>query len=142
MFLPPTQSSSCIGRTPRWMGGKGLFARLLLGGTRGFGKGLLVDEELARAIRLESAVAIEYWWGVSGRTVLKWRSLCGAGRTNNPGSHRLIRAACIKASFSRKIIRRSGASMFVAQEQAGHDVLDEESPIWAGTGSEAAGLPD
>jgi hypothetical protein len=30
---------------------------------------LLVDEELARAIRHESAAAIQFWWGVSGSVV-------------------------------------------------------------------------
>lgn len=35
-------------------------------GSRG-GSGLLVDEELARAVRNESAVAIKFWWGVGRR---------------------------------------------------------------------------
>jgi hypothetical protein len=70
-------------------------------GTRAFGKGLLVEGELARAVRLESAAAVEYWWGVSDATVRKWRKAMGAGRKNNPGSQRLIRAAVRKASASR-----------------------------------------
>src|SRR5437660_1750666 len=62
-------------------------------GTRAAGKGLLVDEEMARAVRLESLAAVAYWWGVCGVTVGKWRRVVGAGRKNNPGSQRLIRAA-------------------------------------------------
>jgi hypothetical protein len=54
---------------------------------------LLVDEELARAVRHESAAAIQHWWGVSGLVVWKWRKALGVGRTNCPGSQRLIRAA-------------------------------------------------
>jgi hypothetical protein len=78
-------------------------------GTRGAGKGLLVDEELARAIRLESAVAVGHWWRVCGATVLKWRRVLGVGRRNNPGTQRLIRAAVTKASASREIMKRRGS---------------------------------
>jgi hypothetical protein len=74
-------------------------------GTRAFGKGLLVDEELARAIRLEAAVAVGHWWGVSSATVIKWRRMLGAGRKNNPGTQRLIHAAVVKASASREIMQ-------------------------------------
>ncbi|MFL5329152.1 MAG: hypothetical protein ACJ8C4_09555 [Gemmataceae bacterium] len=55
------------------------------------GSGLLVDDELARAVRTESAEAIGYWWGVSCSTVWLWRLALGADRLNNPGSQRLIR---------------------------------------------------
>jgi hypothetical protein len=78
-------------------------------GTRAFGKGLLVDEELARSVGLESAVAVGHWWGVSRATVRKWRKVVGAGRKNNPGSQRLIRAAVRKASASREIMQHKGS---------------------------------
>jgi transposase-like protein len=54
---------------------------------------LLVDEELARAIRQESAAAIRYRWGVCSGVVHRWRKAFGVGRTNCPGSQRLIRDA-------------------------------------------------
>jgi hypothetical protein len=54
---------------------------------------LLVDQELARAIRYESAAAIMRWWGVSDGMVNRWRKAFGVGRTNCPGSQRLIRDA-------------------------------------------------
>ena len=54
---------------------------------------LLVDEELARAIRHESAAALRHWWGVSSLVVWKWRRAFGVSRTNCPGSQRLIRQA-------------------------------------------------
>jgi hypothetical protein len=54
---------------------------------------LLVDEELARAVRHESAAALRYWWGVSSLLVWKWRKALGVDRVNCPGSQRLIRAA-------------------------------------------------
>lgn len=86
-------------------------------GTRAAGKGLLVDEELARAVRVESAVAIQYWWGVSGATVGKWRKIVGAGRKNNPGTHRLILATVRKASASRRIMQGRSSSAVSAIEQ-------------------------
>jgi hypothetical protein len=54
---------------------------------------LLVDDELARAIKHESAAALRYWWGVSESVVIRWRKALGVGRLNCPGSQRLIRAA-------------------------------------------------
>jgi hypothetical protein len=48
---------------------------------------------LARAVRHESAAAVMYWWGVSGKAVWRWRQALGVGRTDNPGTRRLVRAA-------------------------------------------------
>src|SRR5260370_31200359 len=44
--------------------------------------GLLVDEELARALRCESALAIKYWWGASQTSVWAWRQALGVPRLN------------------------------------------------------------
>src|SRR5262249_42500207 len=41
-------------------------------GQRG-GSGLLLDEELARAVRCESAAAIMHHWGVTSGVVWRWR---------------------------------------------------------------------
>src|SRR5262245_45272797 len=64
--------------------------RLLRG--RG-GSGLLVDEELARAMRTESAAAVMFWWGASSTAVNNWPRALGVTRTNTEGTHRLMLAA-------------------------------------------------
>ena len=63
-----------------------------LDGTGG-GSGVLVDDELARAVRSESAAAIRHWWRVAECAVWRWRKALGVTRTNNEGSRRLIRTA-------------------------------------------------
>ena len=60
-------------------------------GVRG-GSGLLVDEELLRAIRSESSLAIHYWWGVRIETVWRWRKAFGVSRWGTEGSRRLHQA--------------------------------------------------
>jgi hypothetical protein len=92
------------------------------------GSGLLVDEELARAVRHESAVAIRHWWGVSHSAVTRWRAALGVGRTNNEGSNRLIRAAaCVGAEAvkerewtdqEREVRRRLNATKGLARNLA------------------------
>src|ERR1051326_2334375 len=69
------------GRFP-WLRCKGLY--------RQGGDGLLLDDELARAVRTESALAIMYWWGVSERVVWRWRRFLGVKHFGTPGSQRLI----------------------------------------------------
>jgi len=48
----------------------------------------LVDEEMVRAIRNESAVALRHWFGVSSTLIVKWRAALGVTRLNNPGTVR------------------------------------------------------
>ena len=55
-------------------------------GTHGGGSGLLVTEELVRAIRTESAAALKHWWGVSDHTAWCWRRTFGVGRCETEGS--------------------------------------------------------
>ena len=60
-------------------------------GVRG-GSGLLVDEELLRAIRSESSLALQYWFGVNVTTVWKWRQAFDIARYGTEGSRRLHEA--------------------------------------------------
>jgi hypothetical protein len=60
-------------------------------GTRGGGSGLLVNDELLRAIRTESSIAIQFWWGVRGETVARWKRFFGIGQWEPEGSRRLHR---------------------------------------------------
>jgi hypothetical protein len=81
-----------------WSSGRISWPRCQALGHRG-GSGLLVEEELARAIRSESAAALEYWFGVANSTVTLWRKALGvAGWTGTEGTRRLVRAAVEKGA--------------------------------------------
>jgi hypothetical protein len=54
------------------------------------GSGLLVTDELKRAILSESAAALKHWFGVSTKAVWNWRRAFGVGRFGTPGS-RMVR---------------------------------------------------
>jgi hypothetical protein len=58
----------------------------------GGGSGLLVDAELLRALSTESSLAVQFWWGVDGETVWRWRRTFGIGQWDPEGSRRLHRA--------------------------------------------------
>jgi hypothetical protein len=68
----------------------------------GGGSGLLVDEELARAVRNESAAAVMHWWGASMTAVYHWRKALGTSRTDNQGTARLMLAAAEKGAEAVK----------------------------------------
>jgi hypothetical protein len=67
--------------------------RCRLSGTHGGGSGLLVTEELARAVRTESAAAVCYWWGVTAGAVWRWRKALGVNQWGTQGSRLLHQAA-------------------------------------------------
>jgi hypothetical protein len=50
-------------------------------GTHGSSRGLVLYGALARAVRLESSLAVAYWWGVTPQTVTVWRRALGVGPT-------------------------------------------------------------
>jgi transposase-like protein len=68
----------------------------------GAGKGILVEEELARAVRQESAMAIAHWWGICRATVRKWRQTFSVGRMDAEGSRRLIHNASLGGLNARR----------------------------------------
>jgi hypothetical protein len=70
----------------------------------GGGSGLLVDEELAHAVRTESAAALSYWWGVGHGAIARWRMALGVGKMDSPGSRRLIRAASAAGGAASRTI--------------------------------------
>jgi hypothetical protein len=53
------------------------------------GSGLLVNDELRRAIESESSAALVYWFGIRQETVWRWRKAFGVGKWDTPGSQRL-----------------------------------------------------
>jgi hypothetical protein len=71
-----------------WSDARISWPRCRLPGTHGGGSGLLVEDELARAVRSESSLAIQHWWGVNFRTVWCWRKALGVPPYNE-GTTRL-----------------------------------------------------
>ena len=67
------------------------------------GSGLWVNADLVRAIRTESAAALQSWFGVSATVVWKWRKAFGVGgRATTPGSRAAIRAAARKGAAAMR----------------------------------------
>lgn len=50
---------------------------------------LILCGDLVRAVQVESAEAIGYWWGVGPTTVWRWRQALGVGRVTD-GTRRLL----------------------------------------------------
>lgn len=50
-------------------------------GKKGSALSLVLYGDLAKAVRREAAVAVRYWWGISGSTILKWRRALGVTLT-------------------------------------------------------------
>jgi hypothetical protein len=69
---------------------------------QGGDSGLLVDDELARAVRHESAAAVMFWWGASHTAVGNWRRALGVSCIANEGTARLIQASAEKGAEAVK----------------------------------------
>ncbi|HTU21766.1 MAG TPA: hypothetical protein VMG10_27255 [Gemmataceae bacterium] len=85
---------------------------------RGVGKGILVDDELARAVRHESVLAVQYWWGVCQKTVCQWRSALGVRRLDSEGSRRLIHQAALGGLNARHSRTAGEVRLWTAAELA------------------------
>jgi hypothetical protein len=66
-------------------------------GQRG-GSGLLVDKELVRAIKTESAEALKHWFGASTCVVWRWRKWQKIDRLGTKGSAKLHEQICKKGA--------------------------------------------
>lgn len=66
-------------------------------GPSGGGSSLVVNEDLARAVRTESAIAIRHSFGVSKTAVNNWRRALGVKQFETPGSRKLLKADQAKA---------------------------------------------
>jgi hypothetical protein len=62
-----------------------------LSSSAGGGSGLLVNDELVRALRTESSIAMQYWFGIKGETVWRWRKAFNIDRWGTEGSKTLHR---------------------------------------------------
>jgi hypothetical protein len=78
----------------------------------GGGSGLLVTEELVRAIRTESGKALQHWFGISEHTVWSWQKAFGVSRCGTEGSRRL-----------RRELSERGAEATRGQKQSAQHVL-------------------
>jgi hypothetical protein len=87
-------------------------------GKRGTGKGFLVEDELARAIRHESVMAVQFWWGTCQKTVCKWRAALGIRRTDAEGSRRLIHHAAQNGLKARQNGTAGEVRLWTAEELA------------------------
>jgi hypothetical protein len=81
-----------------WTDGRISWPRCRAPESHGGGSGILVEEELARAVRNKSAVAIGFWWGANCGTVSWWRRALGVTRTSSEGSRRLCQAVAEAAA--------------------------------------------
>jgi hypothetical protein len=88
-----------------WTAARIPWPRCCAPGTHGGGSGILLDDELARAVRHASAAAVCPWWGVSDGVVSRWRRALGIGRAGTEGSWRLIHAA---ATLGGAAVRERG----------------------------------
>jgi hypothetical protein len=70
----------------------------------GGGSGLLVDDELARAVRHESAAAVMHWWGASASAVNDWRKALGVDFNGTVGTRRLRRAVASEGGDAVKCL--------------------------------------
>jgi hypothetical protein len=96
----------CDVRVTSWTDAPIPWPRCSIVGRKG-GSGLLVNRELARAVRSESSLAVQHHWGVNFRTVWLWRKALGATQWGTEGSRKLHQSLSEKGAA---VLRGRGAS--------------------------------
>jgi hypothetical protein len=81
------------------------------------GSGLLVDDELLRAVRTEAAVAVAWWWGVPPTCISRWRRLLGVERFT-AGSARLQKRNGARGAAALRSKRWTQAERAAKRDQA------------------------
>jgi len=79
---------------------------------------LLVTDMLLEAIRRESSLALQYWFGVGYHQVRNWRRGFGVGQWEPEGSIRLHRINCAKGAAALKRKRWTRAELKNKRESA------------------------
>jgi hypothetical protein len=97
--------------------------------------GLLVEEELARAVRGESVLALKHWWGVSQTIAWRWRKALGAERYN-PGSERLRRMTSATGAEANRGVPRPDAAERMRQAHQERDLTKGIQPCPRPNGAE------
>jgi hypothetical protein len=90
----------------------------------------LLDDELARAVRTESAAALCFWWRVSRNVVKHWRKFLDVTRTNNARTHELIKAAALEGAAMQQVRVWTDAEREAKRQTAKR--LDLGRTIWHG----------
>jgi hypothetical protein len=99
-----------------------------LGATSGSGGGLFVDDELARAVRCESSLAVQVWWGVNSETVWRWRKALGVPRVNE-GSARLLQELHARQAETYRAKKLSPAEVEHRRAASVHEELTRSAQI-------------
>jgi hypothetical protein len=96
---------------------------------------LVVEEQFARALRCESALAIRYWWRIGPTTVAKYRKALAVTNRNNEGTQLLVRAATAKA---REVAGEVGVTPAERQRRSR---LARALPLWEYSPDVTSGQP-
>jgi hypothetical protein len=104
----------------------------------GGGSGLLVDDELARAVRHESAAAVIHWWGASASAVNDWRKALGVDFNGTQGTRRLRRAVARDGGEAVKRLYAARRRVPAAPKQARSWTSEEDELALALPADEAA----
>jgi hypothetical protein len=79
----------------------------------------LVDEELARAVRTESRIAVEFWWGASESAVYSWRKALAVPRPKlAPAEIERRRRTALELRLRPTTTRPNGSTYWKAEELA------------------------